>query len=299
MDSYTVTALSKGLNPWGIYKNEIIGLDKNYHLVIGKDVIVLPFKPAPSGIASLYSQYFTKPVSLKMSFNDNSNVICVWMESTDKIEWCFVKDRTIFYQNSIVPNKSTTSVIPSAPSVSPLLKASGLYNGMFGIQGSGVWEYDKMVQDKFDFHLDGITADGQVVYHDDNIIYKGSTVYYQCQPQSTSAKSNYANVLVNEDVIAFALNSTSEVYIGFDKLVEQAKKIDCFHGDNIMLDGRVYNYKMKTFQDCYLVPDAKSTDKLVVKNNILYRSFGDIICKLAKNQQPCSSSSSLFPSYIA
>jgi hypothetical protein len=285
MDSYTITPLTKNLEPWGVYKNEIIGINKDYNIVIGKDMLVLPFQQA----SPTYPSYFkppvlnTNPLHVKMSFHDNSNVICVWVETIDSIEWCIIKDRKLVTQQKV-----SVKLPPNS--------ATGLYNGMFGIYGKGVWEYDKILQDSFNFYLDGLMPDGRMVYHDENIIYRGNEVYYQSAPivsMTATKKSNYGNVLVDGDVIAFVLTENGNVYVGTTLLPEKAKEIENFNGDYIMLDKKLYNYKTSKFLDNYLVPAPESKDKLVMKNNVLYRGFNGTVCKIEKNDRI-----STFQSYL-
>lgn len=281
MDSYTITPLTKNLEPWGVYKNEIIGINKDYNIVIGKDMIVLPFHQ--SGSTTTYPSYFKPPVlgnlaqplHVKMSYHDNSNIICVWVETIDSIEWCIIKDRKLVTQQKVAVKLPPNS-------------ASGLYNGMFGIYGKGVWEYDKVLQESFNFYLDGLMPDGKMVYHDENIIYKGNEIYYQSASiasMTIGKKSNYGNVLIDGDTIAFVLTENGSVYVGTTLLPEKAKEIENFSGDYIMLDKKVYNYKTSKFLDNYLVPTADSKDVLVMKNGYMYRSFNGTICKLDKNDR--------------
>lgn len=275
MDSYIITPLTKNLQPWGIYKNEIIGINKDYNIVIGKDMLVLPFSPRTE---SYYPNYFKQPIPIKMSYHDDSNIICIWMESMENVEWCIIKDRKLVTQK-VVAVKSIHS---------PPNSASGLYNGMFGIYGKGVWEFDKVLQDSFNFYLDGLLSDGRMVYHDENIIYKGNEVYYQSQPivsMTTGKKSNYGNILVDGDVIAFVLSENGSVYVGTSLLPEKAKEIECLNGDYIMLDKKIYNHKTNKFMDSFLVPSDTSKDRLVMKNNIMYRSFNETICKVEKQER--------------
>lgn len=277
MDSYTITPLTKNLEPWGVYKNEIIGINKDYNIVIGKNLIVLPFQH--SGTPT-YPSYFkppvlTTPLHVKMSYNDNSNVICVWVETIDRIEWCIIKDMKLVTQQKV-----DVKLPPNS--------ATGLYNGMFGIYGKGVWEYDKILQDSFNFYLDGLMSDGKMVYHDENIIYRGNDIYYQSAPivnMTIGKKSNYGNVLTDGDVIAFVLSESGNVYIGTTLLPEKAKEIENLSGDYITLDKRVYNYKTGKFLDNYLVPSVDSKDKLIMKNGNMYRSFNGTICRLEKNER--------------
>jgi hypothetical protein len=276
MDSYTITPLTKNLEPWGVYKNEIIGINKDYNIVMGKDMLVLPFQQKTE---SYYPHYFKQPVPIKMSYHDNSNVICIWMETMDSVEWCIIKDKKLVMQK-VVAYKSP---------VSPPHSAAGLYNGMFGIYGKGAWEYDKVLQDSFNFYLDGIMPDGRVVYHDENIIYRGNEVYYQSQPivtMTTGKKSNYVNVLIDGETIAFVLSENGNVYVGTTLLPEKAKEIENLSGDYIMLDKKLYNYKTEKFLDNYLVPmGTECKDKMIMKNNIMYRSFNGTICKIEKNDR--------------
>lgn len=287
MDSYTITPLTKNLEPWGVWKNEIIGINKDYNIVMGKDMLVLPFQPKTE---SYYPHYFKQPVPVKMSFHDNSNTICVWMETMDSVEWCIIKDKKLFFQKTIAVKASS----------SPPNSATGLYNGMMGIYGKGIWEYDKVLFDSFNFYLDGLLPDGKMVYHDENAIYKGNEVYYQAQPivtMTTGKKSNYGNVLVDGETIAFVLSENENVYVGTTLLPEKAKEIEYFSGDYIMLsmttlqsgntlNKKLYNYKTSKFLDNYLVPrTTESKDKLVMKNNVMYRSFNDTICKIEKNER--------------
>lgn len=288
MDSYIITPLAKDLEPWDIYKNEVIGINKDYNIVIGKDLVVLPFQPKST---SHYLQQVHTVPPIKMSFNDNSNVICVWMVTTETVEWCFIQDKKLVTQN-VVQYKSS------------LHNATGLYNGMFGIYGKGVWEYDKCIQDSFNFYFDGITSDGKIVYHDDNNIYKGNEIYFQYPtPQQSSKpvsifqapllsndKKPFGNVLVNGETIAFVLNNTGDVYVGFKLLNENAKQIAYFSDDIIMLNKKMYNYKTEKYIDSYLVPDVEHIgllpkDIFIYKNRCMYRSFGNVICKLEKNDR--------------
>ena len=129
--------------------------------------------------------------------------------------------------------------------------------------------------------------DGKMVYHDENIIYKGNDIYYQSTPIATTIgkKSNYGNVLIDGDTIAFVLPEKGDVYVGTTLLPEKAKEIGNFSGDYIMLDKKLYNYKTNKFLDNYLVPTADSKDVLVMKNGYMYRSFNGTICKVEKNDR--------------
>lgn len=270
MDSYIITPITSNLQSWGIYKNEIIGVDVDNNLVIGTQRVKLPFNSPKT--ESYYPNYFKHKIVPKISFNDDYDVICIWIETMDKVEWCFVKDYKIIYKNSIQYTSPT----------SPPCNATGLYNGMFGIYGKGVWEYDKLVQEPFKFYLDGIISDKTtVVYHDENIIYKGGEIYYQSQ-----ALQRFKYVGVYSDVIAFALNS-GEVYIGTELLNTIAKDVECFDSEYILIDKKLYNYKDKKYVDMYL---ASQDCKFYIKNNIMYRDFGNVICKLEKKNTMISTS---------
>lgn len=265
MDSFIITPIVSNLESWGIYKNEIIGIDVEYNnLVLGKQTVKLPFDSSTPKTESYYPNYFKHKIIPKISFNDNFDVVCVWIETMDKVEWCFVKDYKIIYKNSIL-HKSTKS---------PPCNATGLYNAMFGIYGKGVWEFDKLVQEPFNFYLDGVLSDKTtVIYHDEHIIYKGGEVYYQ-----STGLQHYKYVGVYSDVIAFALNS-GEVYIGTELLNASSKDVECFDSEYIILDKKLYNYKEKKYVDVYLAtPDCK----FYIKNNIMYRNFGNMICKIEK-----------------
>lgn len=263
MDSYIITPLISNLeSSWGIYKNEIIGVDADNNLVLGIQKVKLPFDSPKT--ESYYPTYFKHKVIPKLSFNDSYDVVCVWIETMDKVEWCFVKDGQIIYKNS-VQHKSTKS---------PPCNATGLYNGMFGIYGKGVWEYDRLVQEPFNFYLDGVLSDKTtVIYHDEHVIYKGGEIYYQSQ-----ALQHFNFVGVYSNVIAFALN-TGEVYVGTELLPVTVKEVECFDSEYIMLDKKLYNHKTKKYVDMYLIsPESK----FYIKHNGMYRNFGNVICKLEK-----------------
>jgi hypothetical protein len=266
MDVYTITPITSNIQSWGVYKNEIIGVDiDNNNLIIGSQRIKLPFDSPKT--ESYYPDYFKHKTIPKLSFNDNYNVICVWIETMEKVEWCFIEGTKIIYKNSI-QHKSPKS---------PPCNATGLYNGMFGIYGKGVWEYDRLVQESFNFYLDGVLSDKTtVVYHDANIIYKGGEIYYQSQPLQ-----HFKYVGIYSDVIAFALN-TGEVYVGTELLNGiNPKEVSCFDSEYILVDKKLYNHKSKKYIDMYLAtPDCD----FYIKNNVMYRNFGNIVCKLEKQQ---------------